>query len=404
MDKKVKLAVIVASLGYFVDVFDIVLFNMVRVDSFNSLGIDKKLHIELGLSLLSYQLYGMLLGGFIWGVLGDKLGRIKVLFGSILLYSIGNILNAFVWSVPSYAVCRFISGIGLAGEIGAGVTLVVELMKKSERGIGTAILAASGTFGAVAASLSGQFLDWRVSYLIGGGLGLILLLLRFNLNESGLFNNLIGNSSVSRGSLKVLFCSKVRLKKYLICILAGLPLFFSYYVQLLLSPEIGEQLNIPEKLITAKAAMYGMIGMTIGDLCCGFLSQYLKSRKKAFFIFVFLGFPLSTLLTTSFCSSAFIYYTTTLAMGFFMGYWAVYLATAAEQFGTNIRATVATTIPNLVRASPIIFSHLILAFKDTYGLLISLQIVGTLAYFCSLFFISRLQETFDRDLDFLEEN
>ena len=402
MDKKVKLAVIVASLGYFVDVFDIVLFNMVRVDSFNSLGIDKKLHIELGLSLLSYQLYGMLLGGFIWGVLGDKLGRIKVLFGSILLYSIGNILNAFVWSVPSYAVCRFISGIGLAGEIGAGVTLVVELMKKSERGIGTAILAASGTFGAVAASLSGQFLDWRVSYLIGGGLGLILLLLRFNLNESGLFNNLIGNSSVSRGSLKVLFCSKVRLKKYLICILAGLPLFFSYYVQLLLSPEIGEQLNIPEKLITAKAAMYGMIGMTIGDLCCGFLSQYLKSRKKAFFIFVFLGFPLSTLLTTSFCSSAFIYYTTTLAMGFFMGYWAVYLATAAEQFGTNIRSTATTTIPNMVRG---LVPVMLLAFDDlkvNNGVITAAAIVGFFAFGLGIYSTLTISETHNKDLDFIE--
>lgn len=397
-----KLAVFVAALGYFVDVFDIALFSILRVPSLTDLGLPKEEILPTGIHLLNMQLVGMFIGGALWGVLGDKIGRVQVLFGSIFLYSVGNIANSFVNTVDMYALCRLISGVGLAGEVGAGVTLVAELMPKRIRGLGTAFIAAVGTFGAVVASVVAQIVTWRTAYLIGGLLGLVLLVLRVKVVESGMFSNIKSNVTIRRGELKLLLFSKERLAKYVACILAGTPLFFTFYVLITLCPEVGLALGIAEPLVTAKATLYFTIGMTIGDIFCGLLSQYLKSRKRALALFVTSGLFLSGVLLSLHGASATLFYVLCFPAGLSMGYWATFITTAAEQFGTNVRATVATTAPNFVRATPIFLNMLFLAFKDSLGVIASLQIVGILAYGTSLIAIYLMRETFHQDLDFVE--
>lgn len=396
-----KMAVLVAALGYCVDVFDIVLFSIVRVSSLESLGLSSEEILTTGVHLLNMQLIGMLIGGLLWGIIGDKIGRIQVLFGSILLYSVANLANAFVMSVESYAVLRLLAGIGLAGEVGAGITLVAELLPRKSRGIGTTIVATAGTFGAVIASVITEYLDWRMAYALGGVLGLVLLILRVSVHESGMFNTVKSDTSVERGNIRLLL-SRERFFKYLACIFTGTPLFFTFYVLITFCPELGRALGIAGGLTTAKAALSFAIGMTIGDLASGFLSQYIRSRKRALLIFISGAFVFSALLLSLYGVRPLTFYLVCLPAGFCSGYWAVYLTTATEQFGTNLRATVTTTVPNLVRASPIAMTYLFIALRQPLGVIGSLQLVGALTFACSFFFLSRMRETFARDLNFVE--
>lgn len=402
LSRGIRMAILVSALGYCVDVFDIVLFSVVRVPSLRSLGLTQEQILTSGVHLLNMQLAGMLLGGLLWGVIGDKIGRVQVLFGSIFLYSIANLANAFVGSMEMYSVCRFIAGLGLAGEVGAGMTLVSELMSKTKRGWGTTIVAAAGTFGAILASVSVEFLEWRSAYVVGGSLGLILLLLRVSVQESGMFNEVKLNRQIKRGDLRLLFLSRERFFKYLACMLAGTPLFFVYYVLITFSPEVGLALGINGALTTAKASLFFCIGMTIGDLASGAFSQYLKSRKRALYIFIGAASVCTFVLMSLRGVSAQSFYWACLPTGFFIGYWAVYLTTATEQFGTNLRATVATTVPNFVRASPILMNYFLLYMRDTLGVIGSLQVMGLVTFVCSLYFLSRMKETFGLDLNFIE--
>lgn len=398
----VKMAILVSALGYCVDVFDIVLFSVVRVSSLKSLGLSEDQILTTGVQLLNMQLVGMLVGGLLWGVVGDKIGRIQVLFGSILFYSVANLANAFVTSVEMYAVCRFVAGLGLAGEVGAGITLVAELMPKVSRGWGTTIVAAAGTFGAVIASVTVQYLDWRSAFFLGGTLGLLLLLLRVSVQESGIFNEVKQNKDVKRGDLRLLFSSRERFFKYIACILAGTPLFFAYYVLITFSPEVGRALGIEGGLSTAQASLFFCVGMTIGDLASGAFSQYLQSRRKALFLFIGAAFVCCAVLLSLYGVSATTFYVACIPTGFFIGYWAVYITVAAEQFGTNLRATVATTVPNFVRATPILMNILFISLRDELGVIPSLQVVGLLSFACSFYFLSRMRETFALDLNFVE--
>lgn len=400
---KINLAIAVAALGYFVDVYDLVLFSIVRVESLKSLGLSGDDLMSEGVFLLNMQMIGMLLGGVLWGVWGDKRGRIQVLFGSILLYSLANLANAYVSTVGEYAVLRFIAGFGLAGEIGAGITLVSELMPKESRGYGTTIVATVGVTGAVVAGLIGDFLPWRTAYIIGGVMGLMLLVLRVSVCESGLFDTCKQQVHVARGDLGLLFRSKERIWRFINSIVIGIPIWYVVGILVTFSPEIGAALGVSEPIRAAKSVLYSYIGFTLGDLAAGLISQWLKSRRRTIFIFLICVGISSLWLLSSTGISAETFYLLMVPLGFFGGYWAVFVTTAAEQFGTNLRATVATTAPNFVRGTTVIMTLLFNALKTSFGVLVSAQIVCILACVVALASLWRMKETFGSDLGFLEE-
>jgi putative MFS transporter len=415
--------IVVAACGYFVDIYDLILFNVVKKDSLEVIlkGATPEVIKSTGIFLFNMQMTGMLMGGLLWGILGDKKGRLSVLFGSILLYSIANITNAFVTSIPLYAFVRVLAGIGLAGELGAGVTLVSETMSKENRGYGTMIIVSFGALGAVVAAMVGArgdaignalghifnttFANWQVAYLMGGVLGLLLLMLRAGAIESGMYKS-VRRSDVSRGNILILLGSRERLLKYVKCILIGLPIWF--IVGLIVANAEGiwaKELEVQGKVVNGSALMYSYIGLCVGDTLSGLLSQVLKSRRKV----VMIDLVLCALICLYFFlfgkgMSVFTFYFLMFAIGAGTGFWALFVTIAAEQFGTNIRSTVANTAPNFVRGSvPLITSlfQLLVSFSlpQTYSALI----VGTLCIGLSYWAVYHVPETFGKDLDFVEQ-
>lgn len=401
--QKTNIAILVAALGYFVDVYDLVLFSIVRVDSLKYLGVSGDELLSYGVYLLNMQMIGMLLGGVLWGIWGDKRGRIQVLFGSILLYSLANIGNAFVTSVGQYALLRFIAGLGLAGEIGAGITLVSELMSKEARGYGTTIVATVGVSGAIAAGLIGDVCDWRTAYIIGGVMGLLLLLIRVSVSESGLFDAVCRHENITRGDLRLLLGSSERVVRYLSCIMVGVPIWFVVGIIVTFSPEIGAALGITDPIKVPRAVFCYSIGITIGDLASGLMSQLLQSRKKAIAVFLAMAFLLSMIILNLKGVSAATFYQFLVPLGFFIGYWAVFVTTAAEQFGTNLRATVTTTAPNFVRGTTVLMTFAFNSLKGQFGVLQSAQMVGILVCGIASLALWKMRETYACDLNFIEE-
>lgn len=411
--KSLNKLIIVAALGYFVDIYDLVLFSVERKDSLTDLlGIaatSQNLK-NIGMMLLNWQMGGMLVGGLFWGMLGDRKGRLSVLFGSILMYSLANIFNGMVTDIPAYAALRFLSGFGLAGELGAGITLVSEVMTKERRGIGTMIVATVGVFGAVVAGFMGDVIhNWRWSFYIGGGMGMLLLLLRMGVLESGMFHS-AKESKVNRGNFFDLFKNRQRALQYLSVIMIAVPVWYVMGILITFSPEIFVSLGVTSfKPDAGKSIMYAYLGITVGDLASGALSQYLKSRKKALAVFMFLTL-ISVFLYFKFAViNEWWYYFIISIVGFATGYWAVFMSTAAELFGTNIRATATTTAPNFVRGAVI---FLTLGFRaleaalpmvegkpDTKGAAIGVGIV--VAILATMAWIN-LKETFHKDLNYTE--
>ena len=399
--KNVTLIIIVAALGYFVDIYDLILFSVVRVKSLKELGVADDDLLSVGANIINSQMFGMLIGGILWGVLGDKKGRLSVLFGSIIVYSLANIANGFASSVAAYTVIRFIAGVGLAGELGAGITLVTETMSKENRGYGTMIVAGVGLFGAVAAALISDHYTWQTSYFIGGGMGLLLLFLRVGLAESGLFKE-VKDSSIQRGNIFMLFNNAPRFKKYVCCILIGLPLWFVVGVLITFSPEFGKALNATGVLNAGKGIMYCYIGIAVGDIVAGFLCQILRSRKKVMFMFLVLTAIAITVYLSAEGLSPETFIWLSLFLGFASGYWATFVTIASEQFGTNLRATVTTTVPNFVRGSVVAITISFQFLKGEVGILQSAMIVGAVCLVIALTALSQLKETFNKDLDYVE--
>jgi MFS family permease len=424
MQKKshIVFLIIVAALGYFVDIYDLTLFAVVKSESLQSImpGESKEVLSETGKFLFNMQMLGMLMGGLIWGILGDKKGRLKVLFGSILLYSLANLANAFVTDIPTYAVIRIIAGIGLAGELGAGITLISEMMPKEKRGYGTMIIVTFGALGAVVASLVGSqgasigrlltdifgvsFQNWQVAYIIGGILGLMLLLLRVGAIESGFYKEVESNKNVRKGDIRLLFSNKENFSKYIHCIVIGIPVWFVVGLLIMNSENDFAPLLGINGVVNAQAVTYAYIGLSVGDLISGFLSQILKSRKKVVFIYLFLSFVLTVILLFGLNgASKETYYLCCFLLGIATGYWAIFVTIAAEQFGTNIRSTTANTVPNFVRGSVNLITLL-------FGFLLSINvqkdwsafIVGAICIGFALFSLSKLKETFGKDLNYLE--
>ncbi len=397
-----SLPVIIGALGYFVDIYDLLLFSIIRIPSLKSLGLNDAQIASDGLFIINIQMIGLLVGGIIWGILGDKKGRLKVLFASIILYSIGNIANGFVQTVNQYAIVRFITGIGLAGELGAGITLVSELLPKNKRGIGTSLVAGIGLTGAVVAFFLKENFHWRTCYFIGGGLGFLLLLLRVGVLESGMFKS-IEKSTVKKGDFFMLFRKWNMFSKYMKAILIGLPCWYIIGILISFSKEFAVKMNVQGAIDPGKAVMYAYVAISIGDVLIGFISQWLKSRKKAIYIF----YAITALSIIWFFNlngtNVSTVYIVCAILGFGTGFWAIFVTMAAEQFGTNIRATVATTVPNMVRGSLTLISILFTSLQPAFGYLKSAWLTGIVVMLIAIIALYFTEETFHKDLNYLEE-
>ncbi|MCS3795865.1 MFS transporter [Niastella sp. OAS944] len=397
-----SLAVLVAALGYFVDIYDLLLFSIIRVESLKDLGLTPAEISSKGLLIINVQMAGLLIGGILWGILGDKKGRLKVLYASIILYSLGNIANGFVQSVNQYAAIRFITGVGLAGELGAGITLIAELLPKEKRGVGTSLVAGVGLTGAVAAFFFKEAFPWRTCYFIGGGLGFCLLLLRVGVLESGMFEN-IQHKNVSKGNFFMLFNNGKRLRKYLCSILIGLPTWYVIGILVSFSKEFGEKMGVKGEIDPGKAVMFAYAAISLGDIAVGLLSQALKSRKKALFIFYGLtAIGIVWFFNLSGQSTGSLYAACAL-LGFGTGFWAIFVTMAAEQFGTNIRATATTTVPNMVRGALILISILFTSLQGSVGYVQSGLITGVTVMVIGIVATLLTEETFHKDLNYVEE-
>lgn len=403
----ISVPVIVAALGYFVDIYDLLLFTIVRVPSLQSLGITTSGMLDASTKIINWQMLGMLIGGIGWGVMGDKRGRLSVLFGSIMLYSIANFLTGYVTTVNQYATARFVAGLGLAGELGAGIALVSELLPKNRRGIGTSLVAGIGLFGAVFAYFTFQFTDhdWRLCYKIGGALGIVLLFLRISVAESGMFKDLKSNENISRGNFTSFFTNGERFRKYLFAILIGLPTWFVIGILVNLSNMFAEKLYGANAIDSGRAVMFSYVGIAIGDILIGLVSQVFKSRKKALYVFYGLTIISMSLFFSPLNSNDTTMYIICGALGFSTGFWAIFVTMGAEQFGTNLRATAATTIPNMVRGSlyglNFIFKFL---FQDQlhWGIVQAGIVTAIIAMAIALFAAYQTKETFHKDLNYVE--
>lgn len=396
-----SLIVIVAALGYFVDLYDLVLFGVVRDDSLKAIGLSGQALRDAGVSLFNYQMIGFLMGGVVWGVFGDLKGRLSVLFGTIILYSAANIANGFVNDLTTYSVLRFIAGLGLAGELGVGITLVSESLPVHRRTLGTMLVVVFGAFGAVLAAKVGD-IGWRTAYFVGGGLGFLLLVLRIGTHESMIYKS-ISKSDISKGAFHELFTSKERFYKYMKCIFIGLPVWFTIGVLIFYAKDFAGVIGVKGDVVVGKCIMYSYFGLAAGDLCCGAISQLMKSRRKAIVIF----------LITSVISFIWYYSVRDISVGYFYflcfilgaftGYWAIFITIASEQFGTNLRATVTTTVPNFVRGAAVPITLSYVALQKNLGVITAASIVGAACIGLALIAILSIRESFSKDLDYIEE-
>jgi MFS family permease len=402
-----SMPVFVAALGYFVDVYDLLLFTIVRQTSVMSIGSTAETIIVDSAHIINWQMSGLLIGGILWGVLGDKKGRLKVLFGSILLYSVANILTSFVQNVDQYAYCRFIGGIGLAGELGAGITLVSEILPKHKRGIGTSMVAGIGLFGAVFAYFTFKYTnDWRLCYQIGGVLGFFLLILRVKVAESFMFES-VKLSKLDKGNFFMFFQNKKRFVKYITAILIGLPTWFVIGVLINYSNKFASSLYGINLIDSGRSIMLAYIGIASGDLLIGYVSQYFKSRKKALMLFYILSIIGMILFFSPFNNNDSRMYLICAFLGFSTGYWAIFNQMAAEQFGTNLRATAATTIPNMVRGALPLINFLfldILQKKLGWDIVQSGMFTGAIVMVITLVAYFFTEETYHKDLDYMEHD
>jgi len=413
MNKKqygiLSIPVIVAALGYFVDIYDLLLFTIVREPSLAGLGVDLSIKqdvIAASTRVINWQMWGLLIGGIIWGVMGDKKGRLSVLFGSIILYSVANFFTGFVQTVEQYAYARFAAGIGLAGELGAGITLVSELLPKTKRGIGTSMVAGIGLFGAVAAYFTFKFTDndWRLCYKIGAGMGLMLLFLRISVAESGMFNQ-VKQQNVSRGNLLMFFNNGKRFKKYFLAILIGMPTWFVIGILVNFSNRFATEFYGQNGIESGRSIMYAYAAIAIGDILVGFVSQYFQSRKKALYLFYFFAIISGVYFFSGLIRNDTSMYIACAMLGFSTGFWAIFVTMGAEQFGTNLRATAATTIPNFVRGSlPLINLLFVNLFQASIGwsFVKSAMVTGIVVMAITLVAAYFTEETFHKDLNYVE--
>ena len=397
-----SLPVIVAALGFFVDIFDLLLFGVVRKPSFAALGLSPAEVLSKGELTISIQLIGMVIGGIIWGIIGDKFGRLKVLFGSILLYSLANIANGFVQDINWYIVIRFIAGVGLAGELGAGITLASEILPKEKRGLAGTLIAVCGVMGGISAALLSKIItDWRTLYFIGGSIGLLLLALRVSVVESSMFSTL-EKTNVARGNYLQFFTNKERFYRYAKGMLIGMPVWYCIGILIFFADEFARQMGI-SGITPGNAILFQYIGLGLGDVCAGLTSQKLKSRKKALYLFYGIFIFFLILFFTQHNSSPEYFYFICAGLGFGAGISVLYIITSAEQFGTNLRASAATSITNFVRGFTPLLLLIFTQLRHYTGYIQGAWLIGIGVMIISLTALYFTRESFGKDLDFVEE-
>ncbi len=401
------LAVIVAALGYFVDIYDLLLFTIVKKTSMLAVGATDATMLADSTKVINWQMVGLLLGGIVWGILGDKKGRLSVLFGSIILYSVANFATGFIHTVNQYAICRFVAGVGLAGELGAGITLVSELLPQKKRGIGTSMVAGIGLFGAVAAYFTYRFTgDWRLCYKIGGLLGIVLLFLRIKVAESGMFTQVKEQKNIVKGNFLMFFTNGQRFKKYVLAILIGLPTWYVIGILVNQSDRFAKAMFGSSTIDSGRSIMFAYAAIAIGDIAVGFVCQFFKSRKKGLLLFYVLTMICLLLFFSGYNNSDSSMYLYCTLLGFSTGFWAIFVTMGAEQFGTNLRATAATTIPNMVRgALPLINMMFLDLFQKNWGWAIikSGIVTGVIVMTVTLVAFYFTEETYHKDLNYTEE-
>ena len=403
MTKKVLLAIVASALGFFVDMYDIIIFSAVRRQSLMGIGITSADEIlSKGVSLINAQMAGMLIGGFLWGIIGDKKGRLSVLFGSIIMYSLCTFLNGMVTNYAQYYALRFLAGVGLAGELGAAIALVSEQIKKEMRGYGVAFIGSLGMFGAVFGAYIGGNYDWRTAYYIGGVLGFLLLFLRMGVVESGMFKT-IENQDVRKGDIRLLLFNKRNLIRYLSIIIVGVPGWFITGILITFTPEISKSMGMIETPSVPTVLMIMFTCFALGDVLIGLLSQYLRSRKKAIYTFMSLSALMIFLYFTIGWRSTTIYYSIFVGLGISAGYTITLLTLAAEQFGTNVRTLVGSSAVNLIRASVIPLTISFNILRGPLGIKNSAILLGTIVLCTAFWAMTNLEETFGKELDFVEE-
>jgi MFS family permease len=396
-----RLPVLVAALGYLVDMYDLFLFSIVRVPSLRSLNLSGDSILKNGIMLLNLQMAGLLIGGIVWGIIGDKKGRLSVLFGSILIYSIANIANGFAANINQYALFRFVAGFGLAGELGAGITLVTEILPKRIRGYGTTLVATMGVLGALLAYVVSYLFNWRASYVIGGCLGLMLMITRIRVFESGIFLKL-KEANIKRGDVRMLFNTKTRFIKYISSIVIGMPIWFVTGILITFSPEFGQAMGLDQPVDAGKAVLFTFAAQVAGNITSGSLSQYLQNRKKVILLFMLLSFVFVLIYLLAPFKQTTLFYLLCACLGFCSGYWTLFITVAAELFGSNLRATVATTVPNFVRGTVIPLTSLFAILRNYSGAIHGALIVGVFTYAVALVALIYLEETFKKDLNYTE--
>lgn len=395
------LPVVVAALGFFVDVYDLLLFSIIRKQSLGALGLSPEEIVSQGEWLISIQMTGLLIGGIVWGIFGDKFGRVKVLFGSILLYSLANLANGFVSDTTQYGVLRFIAGLGLAGELGAGVTLVIEILPKEKRGIAAAFVSGLGILGAVAAFFISRVLDWRACYIAGGLLGMLLLFLRVKIMESSLYDS-ISASAVRKGDYRMFFTSRQRFVRYFRLVLMGIPAWFIIGVMVSFSDKFAEAMGIAD-VDPGKGIMFTYLFISIGDMTAGLLSNQLKSRKKVLYFFFSITVCFMVLFYSGWPSTANDMYFLCAGLGFGSGFTVVYITMSGEQFGTNLRATAAVSIPNMIRGALPLIILLFHGLREAAGdYLTGGMLTGALLMAIAVSAALFTEETYGKDLDFVE--
>ena len=397
-----RIPVLIAALGYLVDMYDLFLFSIVRIPSLRSLNLSGDSILKNGILLLNLQMAGLLIGGIVWGIIGDKKGRLSVLFGSILIYSIANIANGFANNINQYAMLRFIAGFGLAGELGAGITLVTEILPKRIRGYGTTLVATMGVLGALLAYLVSYLFNWRASYVIGGVLGLMLMISRIRVFESGIFLKL-KEKNIKRGDIRMLFNNKTRFIKYISAIVIGMPIWFVTGILITFSPEFGQAMGLDQPVDAGKAVLFTFGAQVAGNIISGSFSQYLQNRKKVILLFILLSLAFVLVYLLAPFRQTTLFYLLCACLGFCSGYWTLFITVAAELFGSNLRATVATTVPNFVRGTVIPLTSLFVLMKNYAGVTHSALIVGILTYALALIALVYLEETFKKDLNYTED-
>lgn len=397
-------SVMAAALGYFVDLYDIVIFGVVRVASLNSLGITGQANTDWGIFLLNLQMVGMLAGGFAWGIVGDKFGRRFALLATIFVFSAANLANAMITSIEQYAVLRFVAGFGLAGELGAGITLVSELLPENKRGYGTTIIAFLGLVGALTASFAGGYLDWRTAYLIGGALGMLVLLSRYiGLAESEIFEQARETRKAApgrSGDWRLLFTRGNLFVRFLAVTAVGVPIWYVSALFVNLSPEYGKALGFSEPLKVADVLRWQALGLALGSAGSGLLSEWVRSRKLVLWLCLVAlcagGVGLMRL------DTARAYLTLMFFIGLAQGYWTAFVTLSAEQFGTNVRATVSTAVPNIVRATTVPVTMSLMALLPALGMVQATLAIGAVVFGLAFAALIALRETYGRDLNYSE--